>query len=75
MLRSSYCSLSGFTEKELTDVGECPYDSGGYFVINGSEKVGCRGCRGQGHGVMCCSGVAGAGGMTGLGGVGEMSRG
>jgi len=39
MLRSSYCSLSGQTGKSLTDLGECPYDQGGYFVINGSEKV------------------------------------
>ncbi|KAK9814090.1 hypothetical protein WJX72_000515 [[Myrmecia] bisecta] len=39
MLRSSYCSLHEHTNKELTDLGECPYDQGGYFVINGSEKV------------------------------------
>ena len=26
MLRSSYCSLSDHTDKELTDLGECPYD-------------------------------------------------
>ncbi|KAI0756840.1 DNA-dependent RNA polymerase II second largest subunit [Daedaleopsis nitida] len=25
--------------KELFDLNECPYDSGGYFIINGSEKV------------------------------------
>ncbi|GBG87225.1 hypothetical protein CBR_g45284 [Chara braunii] len=39
MLRSAYCSLYGQSEKELTQLGECPYDQGGYFVINGSEKV------------------------------------
>ena len=39
MLRSSYCGLKECSDKELTDLGECPYDSGGYFVINGSEKV------------------------------------
>jgi DNA-directed RNA polymerase II subunit RPB2 len=39
MLRSSYCGLRECSDKELTDLGECPYDSGGYFVINGSEKV------------------------------------
>ena len=26
MLRSSYCSLDNMSEKEITDVGECPYD-------------------------------------------------
>ena len=39
MLRSTYCILSDSNDKELTDLGECPYDQGGYFVINGSEKV------------------------------------
>ncbi|KAK9837485.1 hypothetical protein WJX81_006043 [Elliptochloris bilobata] len=39
MLRSSFCSLFEHTDKELTDLGECPYDQGGYFVVNGSEKV------------------------------------
>lgn len=46
MLRSAFCSLGdsaagggGFGERELTELGECPYDQGGYFVINGSEKV------------------------------------
>jgi DNA-directed RNA polymerase II subunit RPB2 len=39
MLRSSFCILAGLREKELYDLNECPYDSGGYFIINGSEKV------------------------------------
>ncbi|XP_051125161.1 DNA-directed RNA polymerase II subunit RPB2-like [Andrographis paniculata] len=39
MLRSSYCSLYNLSEKDLTDLGECPFDQGGYFIINGSEKV------------------------------------
>ncbi|CAI7923669.1 unnamed protein product [Closterium sp. NIES-53] len=39
MLRSNYCTLHNATDKELTELGECPYDQGGYFVINGSEKV------------------------------------
>ena len=39
MLRSDYCNLAGLGDRALTDLGECPYDQGGYFVINGSEKV------------------------------------
>ncbi|PRW61164.1 DNA-directed RNA polymerase II subunit RPB2 isoform B [Chlorella sorokiniana] len=39
MLRSDYCNLSNQSERALCDLGECPYDQGGYFVINGSEKV------------------------------------
>mmetsp|Transcript_7174 Transcript_7174/g.15859 ORF Transcript_7174/g.15859 Transcript_7174/m.15859 type:complete len:1170 (-) Transcript_7174:18-3527(-) len=39
MLRSTYCILADSNDRELTDLGECPYDQGGYFVINGSEKV------------------------------------
>lgn len=39
MLRSTYCMLADSNDKELSDLGECPYDQGGYFVINGSEKV------------------------------------
>ncbi|KAF6170220.1 hypothetical protein GIB67_038753 [Kingdonia uniflora] len=27
------------SEEDLTDRGECPYDQGDYFIINGSEKV------------------------------------
>ena len=26
MLRSTYCCLNEHTDKELTDLGECPYD-------------------------------------------------
>jgi DNA-directed RNA polymerase beta subunit len=39
MLRSSYCTLYQQSEKDLTELGECPLDQGGYFIINGSEKV------------------------------------
>eukprot|EP00250_Pteridium_aquilinum_P022160 c25312_g1_i2 orf=642-4202(+) len=39
MLRSSYCTLFSNNDKDLTELGECPYDQGGYFIINGSEKV------------------------------------
>ena len=39
MLRSQYCVLTNKTDKELTELNECVYDQGGYFIINGSEKV------------------------------------
>ena len=39
MLKSMLCSLNGVHEKELMQLGECPFDQGGYFIINGSEKV------------------------------------
>lgn len=40
MLRSSYCLLSNCeTDVALNEMGECHVDQGGYFVINGSEKV------------------------------------
>lgn len=39
MLRSKFCMLRGLREHEFYELNECPYDQGGYFVINGSEKV------------------------------------
>lgn len=39
MLRSTFCLLSGLTDRDLTELNECPLDPGGYFIINGSEKV------------------------------------
>nr|GEU59143.1 RNA polymerase II second largest subunit [Tanacetum cinerariifolium] len=39
MLRSSYCTLFQNSKKDLTELGECPYNQGGYFIINESEKV------------------------------------
>ncbi|KAI9665313.1 MAG: DNA-dependent RNA polymerase II [Alyxoria varia] len=39
MLKSKHCILHTLNEDQLQDHGECPYDQGGYFVINGSEKV------------------------------------
>lgn len=39
MLKSKFCLLHDANDKELTEFGECPLDPGGYFVINGSEKV------------------------------------
>lgn len=39
MLRSSCCILYDLSEHNIVEMGECPYDQGGYFIINGSEKV------------------------------------
>ncbi|MCJ1269926.1 DNA-dependent RNA polymerase II [Lobaria immixta] len=39
MLKSKYCILKNLNEDELYNWNECPYDQGGYFIINGSEKV------------------------------------
>lgn len=43
MLHSHFCLLNpegrGRNDRDLTKVGECVFDQGGYFVINGSEKV------------------------------------
>ena len=39
MLKSNYCHLMDMLPDELPEVGECPHDQGGYFIINGSEKV------------------------------------
>ncbi|PJF17090.1 DNA-directed RNA polymerase subunit beta [Paramicrosporidium saccamoebae] len=39
MLRSKFCLLNNLGDKDLIELNECPYDQGGYFIINGSEKV------------------------------------
>ncbi|ODV89378.1 hypothetical protein CANCADRAFT_32658 [Tortispora caseinolytica NRRL Y-17796] len=39
MLRSKFCMLRNLQEHEFYNLDECPYDQGGYFIINGSEKV------------------------------------
>jgi DNA-directed RNA polymerase subunit B" len=39
MLRSSLCHLNGLSTEELIKKGEDPDDPGGYFIINGSERV------------------------------------
>jgi DNA-directed RNA polymerase II subunit RPB2 len=39
MLKSNICVLSQYKHVELKSVGECKYDTGGYFIINGSEKT------------------------------------
>ncbi|KAA8498746.1 DNA-directed RNA polymerase II subunit 2 [Porphyridium purpureum] len=39
MLKSRFCILDGVGPDDLCKLGECPVDQGGYFIINGSEKV------------------------------------
>ncbi|MEM4202372.1 MAG: DNA-directed RNA polymerase subunit B'', partial [Candidatus Hadarchaeum sp.] len=39
MLKSKICRLYGLDEQQLINVGEDPLDPGGYFIINGSERV------------------------------------
>jgi len=39
MVGSSKCNIHGFSEQELIDIGEDPADPGGYFIVNGSERV------------------------------------
>lgn len=39
MVRSQHCRLNGLYGKDLIKKGECIFDQGGYFIINGSEKV------------------------------------
>ena len=39
MLKSKLCFLSQLSREELIAAGEDPDDPGGYFVVNGSERV------------------------------------
>src|SRR5512136_1419744 len=39
MLKSKLCFLSQLSREELTAAGEDPDEPGGYFVVNGSERV------------------------------------
>lgn len=39
MLKSVKCPLSTMSREELIEIGEDPDDPGGYFIINGSERV------------------------------------
>lgn len=39
MLRSNKCVLMGKDDTEMAKLNECPLDPGGYFVVNGTEKV------------------------------------
>jgi DNA-directed RNA polymerase subunit B len=39
MIKSALCSTSGLSREELIEKGEDPDDPGGYFIINGTERV------------------------------------
>ena len=39
MLKSSICVLSQYKHVDYNQTGECRFDAGGYFIINGSEKT------------------------------------
>ena len=38
MLKSSICVLKQYNHLDPNITGECRYDGGGYFIINGSQK-------------------------------------
>jgi DNA-directed RNA polymerase II subunit RPB2 len=39
MIKSNICVLNQYKHVENSFTGECKYDAGGYFIINGSEKT------------------------------------
>jgi len=39
MLHSKFCLLGGKPMTVLHEMGECPQDQGGYFIVDGSEKI------------------------------------
>jgi DNA-directed RNA polymerase II subunit RPB2 len=39
MLKSNICVLNQHKNANIHQTGECKYDGGGYFIINGSEKT------------------------------------
>lgn len=39
MLRSKFCHLSGLTPEQIYAQGECYHELGGYFIIDGGERV------------------------------------
>lgn len=39
MVKSKICPLSNMTRDELIKIGEDPDDPGGYFIINGTERI------------------------------------
>ena len=39
MVKSKFCNLNGLNKDELIKKGEDPDDPGGYFILNGNERV------------------------------------
>ncbi|MFH5797551.1 DNA-directed RNA polymerase subunit B'' [Haladaptatus sp. DYF46] len=39
MVGSEKCNIANFDEEDLVEIGEDPADPGGYFIVNGSERV------------------------------------
>ncbi|WP_255198620.1 DNA-directed RNA polymerase subunit B'' [Halorarius litoreus] len=39
MVGSDKCNIADFTDEDLIEIGEDPADPGGYFIVNGSERV------------------------------------
>ncbi len=39
MIKSDICNLVGITDDEMVRHGEDPLDPGGYFIVNGTERV------------------------------------
>ncbi|MFY7729892.1 MAG: LAGLIDADG family homing endonuclease [Flavobacterium sp.] len=39
MLKSNICVLNQYKHFDTAQTGECKFDAGGYFIINGSEKT------------------------------------
>ena len=39
MINSDLCNMKNNLNFTKSDMGECQYDNGGYFIVKGSEKV------------------------------------
>ena len=53
MLKSSICVLKQYNHLDSNITGECKYDGGGYFIINGSEKTCLAQERAAENNIMC----------------------
>jgi DNA-directed RNA polymerase II subunit RPB2 len=53
MLKSSICILNQYNHLNNNLTGECKYDGGGYFIINGSEKTCLAQERAAENNIMC----------------------